>query len=249
MHVAGKDHKKDNPDDFYETPVKVVDSSVDLLFCGNQGIAFERVLDPGFGTGRWGQGIRKRFPLAHIHGIDINESFEKPEWYNSVTYADFRTLRPEPIYDAVIGNPPYGVTNGKKDDTLAEKAVRRGMQWLKPNGVLLYLLKSVFTEAQNRAYGLFIDHPPSYIYQSIPRIPWRPDQHGNNSNTVAYSVFVFHKNPKFDDTKLRWFDWRGDKTIIIVGGKIYECIDRSYFSEIEEAHPLREKYYRKWKGF
>lgn len=207
MVIPGKDVVGDNPNDFYETPVHFVTAALQLipLYALPENML---ILDVGTGTGRWSDGARKRWPNARIHAVEINRDLPKPDSVDKIFYEDFRYWRPPLKYDVVIGNPPFGVSDGKRDGLLAETCVRNSYRLLKDDGWLAFLLKTVFVEGQDRGAGLFVDLKPTEMYQSTRRIPWRPDDYGSKSNSVAYAFFIWHKGsyPRF--TQLRWFDWK-----------------------------------------
>jgi len=94
---------------------------------------------------------------------------------------------------------------------------------VRPGGTLIYLLKTVFVEGQDRFADLFPQYPPAYIYQSASRVPWRAVTNGNRSNTVAYAVYIWKKTQTHQDTKFRWFDWqRQPAPVFLAGGRFYE---------------------------
>ncbi len=212
MQVMGVDPTRDNPYDYYPTPLYFVTSALQIIqqTCTTP----ERILDPGAGAGVWGIGARQLWPGAFIHGIEMRQDARKPSAYDLWTHADFREWETDIVYDLVIGNPPYGVCAGERDRSLAERFVRKSLTSVRDGGVVFFLLKSVFTEGQERGYGLFREMPPLAIYQSVRRIPFRPETKGNKTNTVAYSLFLWEKGCK-TRTQFYWMDWkRGELTLI-----------------------------------
>lgn len=224
-----KSRKEENPNDFYQTPIPVVKSVLDLLHVAPVEIGTpEYILDPGAGTGRWGEACRQRWPDSEIVGVEVDKSRKRNLSYSAWVNADFRNFRDgrsyslPGIYDLVIGNPPYSISQGVEDKKLAEKFIRVGMHTLVSGGWLVFLLKTVFTEAQERFEGLFCNIPPRVIYQSAPRIPWDAQKYGKHTNPIAYSVFMWQKDVYMHDTILRWFDWRNDRTRIVAQAKMQE---------------------------
>lgn len=208
MAVEGKEPTKDNPNDTYITPEIVVDAALNLLPGPFKPLT---ILDPGAGTGRWGQGCRRKWGISPcITGMEIDQTLRMPRGYTYWTHADFRDYDSgrEGLYDLVVTNPPYGVTNGKRDSRLAEKFIRNSMAYLQEGGYCLALLKTVFLEGEGRFSELFRDFPIKYVYVSAKRIAWRPDVNGKNSNTVSYSVFIWQKGRTVGAPKLHWFNWK-----------------------------------------
>src|SRR5579864_5598197 len=153
---------KRRPQDFYPTPPRLAQKAIDLI---PQRIQPRRVLDPGAGTGVWGEAARSRWPDAEIDGIDIRDYAEasaragvkassrangKPSATRNKAYTnwwtdDYLSAQLQGGYDLIIGTPPY---------SQAEKFVRRSIKLLKPEGQLLFLLRLSFLEGRTRARGL-----------------------------------------------------------------------------------------------
>lgn len=89
--------------------------------------------------------IRRRFGVSARCGI--------------VQTANALSVAPQPIYDLVIGNPPYGRVAGRVSDEVLTSAGRanlgghtnlyglfllRGLEWLKPGGGLVFVLPTSF---------------------------------------------------------------------------------------------------------
>ena len=226
-YIEGKDVLKDNPMDLYDTPVDLVRGALDVFkqwhYKKHEAYFYPSiVIDPGAGSGIWGQLVKKMFvsPTGQIPapmGVDLRE-LERPRgfqwWYPNTDF-----LKWEPAMNGkvafVCGNPPYGVSGGKRNRKLAEQFIRHSLDLCCSGGYVYFLLKSVFTEGIDRGKGLFSLTPPVAIFQSIRRIPWRPDEHGNRSNKVAYSMFLWQKNVRHMRTEFYWFDWKDGKGVLI----------------------------------
>lgn len=136
------------------------------------------VLDPGAGSGVWGQEGRQRYPDAHIQGFEIRP-VEKAEGYSSWITDDF--LAPgywaSYAYDLIVGNPPY---------RHAEEFVRISAELLLPGGEIWFLMRLAFLEGQKRAVGLYRDLPPQTVYVCSKRPSFQED---GKSNATAFAVF------------------------------------------------------------
>lgn len=207
MAVEGKDPAKDNPNDVYNTPLPFVRVALGII---NDWQPTD-ILDPGAGNGVWGQVARELWPDAYIAGVELRQ-LPKPSAYDTWHRENFLFYQTYHSFDLVMGNPPYGVSEGKKDKKLAEKFVRRSLAFTRPGGRVYLLLKSVFTEAEGRMQGLFKEYPPLAIYQSARRIPFRPETNGNKTNTVAYSMFLWEKDRR-QRTEFYWFDWKTGEVV------------------------------------
>lgn len=228
MAVAGMNPNAELPNDYYATPPQICEMAYKIMqafaslgrFGANGGSI--NAIDIGAGTGIWGSelyrfsAIHPMFPnISRLDGLEIDKAFPHPVGYSNWYQND---LRDDPDwytktkYDLVIGNPPYGRTNGKVDRLLTEKAIRRGWQLLAPNGYMVMLLKTVFVEGIGRGDNLFKEIRPNRIMISSKRIPFRPETKGKKTNTVSYALYYWRRGEQFDNTSaaatlLGWFNW------------------------------------------
>lgn len=91
-----------------------------------------------------------------------------------------------------------------------------------------------YSEGIERMYGLFRDMPPLAEFQSARRIAWRPAVNGKNSNTVAYSVFLWQKpfaGPLWDVASRKiWFDYK-DGCTLLDRGRLFRFNESGRFFE------------------
>jgi hypothetical protein len=184
--------------DFYPTPRAFCDKALALLDLNFLNVFREgykpalHVLDPGCGTGVWGQAALKlwadRFNVI-VDGCEIR-GIEKPEGYQYLYNCDFRLLDHGLEYDLVIGNPPF---------IYGESFVRVGLANLKEDGLLMYLLPLRFLEGKARARGLFRKTPPKEVY-SVGRVSFTAN---GRSDDTAYALYVWQKD-WMGETTLKW---------------------------------------------
>lgn len=186
--------------DFYPTPRELCDSALNWIVTNPK----SNVLDPGAGTGVWGQAVKAQYPSATITGIDIRP-LPKPQDYSFWFQADFKKVKPEPVFDCVIGNPPF---------KHAEAFVRLGMSWLARGGQLLFLLRLNFLESQNRYAGLFAEYQPKRVVISSRRVSFTGD---GKTNATAYALFIWEKGWAHGTT-LDWFDYLSDEKQLLLQG-------------------------------
>ena len=85
---------------------------------------------------------------------------------------------PDKKYDVIVGNPPF---------KLAEAFLRKGLVLLKPNGVLVFLLRLCFLSSIKRI-PLFKAHPPSRLVVLTKRPSFTQD---GNTDGQDYAFFVW----------------------------------------------------------
>ena len=102
------------------------------------------ILEPSAGKGAI---ARKIFELwnCNIHCVEKNPDFsEMLQLYGfNVIGNDFTSIRPKPIYDRVIANPPF-------DRQMSH--IQRMYEWLKPNGKLVTVANAIFLEPNKQRY-------------------------------------------------------------------------------------------------
>jgi len=183
--------------DFYPTPIEVCNAALDVL----DKDTYVSGIDVGAGDGVWGEAFRKRFGhLPILTGIDIRDDAKGnriPNVYDKWIVSDY--LEHTDKYDIVIGNPPFRFANDM---------VEHSLDLLNPNGILLFLLRSAFSESAVRYKKFFsVGLNPIYEYQSVRRISFTGNKKSDNT---AYSIFVWKKGWEGETTK-RWLDWNYDK--------------------------------------
>lgn len=196
--------------DAYPTPIALCREALRLLPVNFKPHA---ILDPGAGTGVWGIAARERWPYAVTVGVEYRD-VPKPEGYTNWYRGDFLTVDMPYRFQLVIGNPPYGVdVTGKRDRKMAEKFVRRSMEYLIDGGYLLFLLRLNFFTTAERVHTLLDgDYPLLEVVPVLQRPSFKPGRdrktgklRENATDMTEYAIFIWRKGDAA--TPYRWLDW------------------------------------------
>lgn len=142
----------------------------------------QRVLDPGAGSGAWGQIARDFFPMTYLTGCELRD-VPKPPDYNEWLVGDFTKLYEGlfPTFHLIMGNPPF---------SLAEEFVKVGMPLLHKGGHLIFLLRLAFLEGQRRRNDLYRVTPPKAVWVCSKRPSFQED---GKTNATAFAAFVWQQ--------------------------------------------------------
>ena len=171
--------------DFYPTNDEHVIEQ--LSWIGNQP---STILDTGMGLGVYGYYARKQFPDAYIAGVEIDGRMPLKNWYDTPLRGDYLQWEAEPVFDCVIGNPPYH---------LAEAFIRQSLKFLKPYGELIYLLPLNFLASMGR-YRLFVHEYPLWQLIVCSDRPSFTGDGGTDSREYAF----FHWKKDIGDPTIQW---------------------------------------------
>lgn len=179
--------------DHYPTPDPVAGSMCSYVNPDSRGV--EYILDPGAGTGVFGRAARARWPGAVIVGTDIR-ALSRPRaynfWYSGATVAYDFIANPEcaPIFDLVIGNPPYGKIGRYKVRNAAELFVRKSLELTRDGGIVAFLLRLAFLEGQDRGADFWQQYPPEHVKVCSERVSYTGD---GRTDATAYAFFYWRK--------------------------------------------------------
>lgn len=186
----------------YYTPTPVIEKMMGLAV--KHGYKNGRVLEPSCGIGRF---LHYFAPNAEVTGIEIDEISALICKANFPTFdirhQSFNTLFVDrrgnaqsysPEYDLVIGNPPYGEFSGRnttkekrltKANNFVEYFIARGLDLLKPKGILTYIIPSNFLHlGENKAKRMILEKADLV---DAYRLPYRIFDYTNiNTDIVVF---------------------------------------------------------------
>jgi len=188
------------------------------------------ILDPGAGTGVWGEAARTIWPNAHITGIELRDTVTHPTAYDTWLTSNYITTQfVDRKFDLIIGNPPYGDVWEQEQRRLKKEAKRRREYYVRPKrpadqpmadaeaftrkalselamgGSLVFLLRLAFLEGQNRSEKFWPTHCP----EKVLTLSKRPSFTGNGkTDATAYSMFYWSINNSHSEYyKGGWLKW------------------------------------------
>ncbi len=145
------------PPGYFSTPPAVYE----LMFSYVYGSP-KRILEPEAGSGALADGIKERWPEARIDCIEVNWNLRKILELKGYTLVghDFLEFEGEPVYDAVIMNPPF--ENGQ--DGIH---IQHAYSLLAPGGTLVSVCSpSLFTNRNGRSklFSEWFEEVNGYAY-------------------------------------------------------------------------------------
>lgn len=173
--------------DFYPTPLEFARAALAQVPTLPRN---PNICDPGAGAGVWGKAARELWHNATITGIELRDT-ARPQPYNFWIAEDFRLIEPQPVFDLVMGNPPY---------TDAELFIRMGMQWLTDGGAMVMLLRLAMLASQGRGTGLWREYPP----ESVAICTKRPSFTGDGGTDDTEYAFYYWRKGYRGETRLTW---------------------------------------------
>lgn len=198
--------------DHYPTPIKLCAAALRQFPHANSPSFKWRILDPGAGTGVWGEAARQIWPSAEIHGLELRD-VEPNKNYDHWLTGNYMLTRYKIKFDFIIGNPPYSDLWEMEQRRFAKEAKARGEKYKRPPrpadqpkadaqafitkaltevfpeyGYVIFLLRLAFLEGQKRSQTFWPKHCPSQVL-TLGR---RPSFTGNGkTDSTAYSLYYW----------------------------------------------------------
>jgi hypothetical protein len=193
IYVSAEAHERlpaRHPLDHYKTPLPLARAAIGAL----ESAVHTSVLDPGAGSGVWGEAVRERYSDARVVGVELDERFAPHESYDEWHQANFLSWD-GPLFSLVVGNPPYKV---------AEAFVRKALSHLLDGGECVLLLKTEFQNSDGRAKGLWAEFPP----YSVRPLAQRPSFNGTSKTQAQEYCLYYWRRPASDEWAATYTRWR-----------------------------------------
>ena len=198
-----KNNKEREEKDYYATPTAEVLNILERLKYDFSG---QTILEPCIGGGHMADGINKyienngQFTVRRI-GTDIqNRGYSDPYWETGYGFDFLADDYPHDSVDVIIMNPPYSTL---------EPFLIRALEIAKNK--LIVLCRMQVLEGEGRYEKIFIENPPTDIYQYVDRIQcWKNGEKPTGSSAQGYCWVVWDKTQPSDCPRLHWLR-RSDK--------------------------------------
>lgn len=192
-----KNNKEREEKDYYATPT---DEVLNILNTLNFDFSGKTILEPCVGGGHMAYGINKyiedngQFNVRRI-GTDIQDrGFENEYWETGYGFDFLADDYPHDKTDIIIMNPPYSIL---------EPFLIRALEIAQDK--LIVLCRTQVLEGEGRYKNIFIDNPPTDIYQYVDRVQcWKNGNKPTGSSAQAYCWVVWDKNIKTEYPRFHW---------------------------------------------
>lgn len=179
--------------DFYPTERSLVRKALPIVFPmqdvieSGKKLPSIRILDPGAGAGVWGMESRRYFQqffeTVDLVGVEIQEGVPPNPVYDRWYTHDFMQWEgEEEPFHIVLGNPPF---------KWGETFVQHAMNFLKPSGIMAYLLPLDFLCSDSRYEELYRQYPLTKLYPIARRASFTGDRKTGGTN---YAIFKWVKD-------------------------------------------------------
>ena len=200
-----KNNKEREEKDYYATPT---DEVLNILRTLKYGFSGQSILEPCIGGGHMAKGIEtylkenNQIPRELV-GTDVQDrGYNNSNWvcYYGDEYDFLKDEYPIDQADVVIMNPPYSTL---------EPFLIRAIEIAQDK--LIVLCRMQVLEGEGRYKNIFINNPPSDIYQYVDRIQcWKNGKEPTGSSAQGYCWVIWDKNDIPEYPRLHWIR-RSDK--------------------------------------
>lgn len=198
-----KNSKEREELDYYSTPI---DEVINILETLQYDFTNQTILEPCVGGGHMAVGIQKylktfdQTPSA-LKGTDFKDrGFKSEDWELKYDLDFLSDDYPIDTADVIIMNPPYSTL---------EPFLIRAIEIAQDK--LIVLCRTQVLEGEGRYKNVFLENPPSDIYQYVDRVQcWKNGEKPTGSSAQAYCWLVWDKNDIPDHPRLHWLR-RSDK--------------------------------------
>lgn len=200
-----KNNKEREEKDYYATPTVEVFNILDIL---GFDFSYQTILEPCIGGGHMAKGIMEYLDQYNqtprlLIGTDVQDrGYNNSNWvcYYGDEYDFLKDGYPIDQADVVIMNPPYSTL---------EPFLIRAIEIAQDK--LIVLCRMQVLEGEGRYKNIFINNPPSDIYQYVDRIQcWKNGKEPTGSSAQGYCWVIWDKNDIPKHPRLHWIR-RSDK--------------------------------------
>ena len=194
-----KNNKEREEKDYYSTPT---DEVYNILTTLDYDFTDRIILEPCVGGGHMVKGIEKylkanaQTPGALVVSDVQDRGFTSDTWqcFYGDDYDFLKDGYPFDAADIVIMNPPYSIL---------EPFLIRALEIAKEK--LIVLCRMQVLEGEGRYEKIFINNPPTDVYQYVDRIQcWKNGEKPEGSSAQGYCWVVWDKSVKTDAPRLHW---------------------------------------------
>lgn len=198
-----KNNKEREADDYYATPT---DEVLNILRALDYDFTGKTILEPCVGGGHMAEAIlqyiaEKGQTGVKLIGTDVKDrNFRNDSWSLSYGHDFLSDEYPFDSADIIIMNPPYSIL---------EPFMIRALEIAKEKCIMLGRIQAL--EGEGRYENIYIDNPPTDIYQYVDRIQcWRNGEEPTGSSAQGYTWLVWDNTNPAEYPRFHWIR-RSDK--------------------------------------
>lgn len=201
--TRNKSERPRRENDFYPTPYGLALAAMQRFRQDEGPMPFWSILDAGCGKGIWMDAVNEVIDNSEgVWGIDLEPDPGLPYARKGDFLAHNATTMNLPLFDLVMGNPPYA---------LMEEFVRHSLQdsLLTDTGYVFFMCRLEFLASKTRCYGLYTEHPLKRVYVLSRRPSFFSTNGRRTTDAQDYAMFLWQKG-FVGKTELSWLYWDYD---------------------------------------